>query len=152
MDAVNGTSVSDYAQMVQRASHRNTLNHVAGAHQSGEQVNVEELQASNQALRDNARETGVALHTQSLHRQAFETYANTTANNSYNNSSSDSNNNDNSNDVYTFDASSVNDALQTVQRRTLGVAAYENQLENENSQPDRPEFNNPSTQPVNVYV
>ena len=150
MNVVNGSSANTYLNLVQQATKRNTLTQVADAKQSGQPVNVEQLQASNQALRDSARETGVTLYSQQLQKQAFETYANTSQNVSYDTRSNDEND---SSEVYTLDASKVSDAAQTVQQRTLAVAAYEKLEESRGgSQANRPDFNNPSTQPVNVYV
>ena len=145
MNAVSGAG-NDYLNMVQLATQRNTYTQVAEAKQSGKPVDVEQLQSSNQELRENARETGVALYTQSLQKQTFETYVNASerASDSYSSNSD----NDNSSDVYTFDAARVNDALQTAQKRSFGVALYENL----GSQQERPELSNPSTRPVNVYV
>ncbi|MCW8930506.1 MAG: hypothetical protein OQL19_09740 [Gammaproteobacteria bacterium] len=144
MNAVDGAGVSNYLSVVQQATKRNTLSQVIDAKQSGQTVDVEQLQSSNQVLRDTARETGVVLYTQQLQKQAFETYVNTSQNNSYNTTAND----DKGSDVYTFDAAQVNDNLQTVQKRALGVAYYENLSD----QADRPEFHKPSTLPVNVYA
>ena len=149
MDAVNGSSSNTYLNLVQQATRRNTLTQVIDAKQSGNPVDVEQLQSSNQALRDTARETGVSLYSQQLQKQAVETYTNTSQNTSYDTSSDDDKN---SSDVYTFDASTVNAASQTVQKRTLAVAAYINLAQNQNDQQNRSEFGNPFVQPVNVYV
>lgn len=143
MNAV-GSSTNTYFDMVQQATRRNTLNHVAEARQSGASVDVEQVKSSNQQLRENSRELGVELYSQNLKKQQFETYVNNSPDNS-NTSSSD----DESNSVYTFDAARVNDNLQMVQKRTMGVALYENM--NNQTQP-QPEYSRASTMPVSVYV
>lgn len=149
MNTINGTSGNNHQGIVQQATKRNTLTQVADAKQSGIPVDVEQIQSSNQELRNTARETGVALYSQQLQKKTFETYANVSNNNS---STTSSDENKSSNDIYNFDASKVNDALQTVQRRSFAVAAYENQDKNQNNQPNQPELDTPSTQPVNIFV
>jgi len=154
MNVVNGTSGQNYLDYVQQATQRNTLNHVVEAKQSATEVDTEQLQSSNQALKDNARETAAGLYSQQVQKQTFETYVNTSVNNLYNTESDDD---DNSSAVYTFDAARVNDAQQTVQQRTFAVSHYENQSQNESenqgqNENNYSEFNQPSTRPVNVYV
>ncbi|WP_198262904.1 hypothetical protein [sulfur-oxidizing endosymbiont of Gigantopelta aegis] len=158
MNAISGTS-SDYLNLVQGATRRNTVTQVVDAKQTGKPVDVEQLQASNQQIRDSARETGVALYSQSLQKQAVETYTKasenapsyTTGSDSSSDSSSiysDTYSSDNSN-VYTFDAAAVNNGLQTVQKRALGVALYENLSAGSGNAPTN---DRPTTLPVNVYV
>lgn len=148
---VTDSTASTYLNMVQQASKRNTLSHVAEARQSGTAVDVEQLKSSNQQLREDSRELGVELYSQNLKKQQFETYVNSApdygSSNSSSNNSSNNNNNDDSSSVYTFDAARVNDNLQMAQRRTLGVAFYENM----NAQ-NQPGSGTPSTLPVNVSV
>ncbi len=129
--------------MVQQATRYNTLSTVAQARQSGATVDVEQLQTSNQQLRNDAREVGVQLYSQQLVKQQVETYSNASSSN--NNASS---NDDTTSSVYTFDAAAVNDNLQMAQKRSLGVQLYENL----NTQ-EQPDFTTrPVTLPVNVYV
>lgn len=151
MNVVNSPA-SDYLNRVQSMTRANTLNQVAQARQSEQPLDVEQLQSSNQELRDTARETAVDLYSQSLARQAVETYTNASVNNTNSNSSSSSNS-ESENDVYTFDPAAVNDARQTAQQRAFSVAYLESQSENQNgNQVGRPEFGHPSVQPVSVYV
>lgn len=138
---VLGSTANTYLDMVHQATRRNTVTQVVEAKQSGSPVDVEQVQSSNQQLRNNARELGVELYSQNLKKQQFETYVNSAPDNS--NSSSE----DKSSSVYTFDAAQVNDTLQMAQRRMLGVELYEN-MKNQS----QPEVNNPATLPVNVYV
>jgi len=77
MNTVNGTNSNTYLNLVQQATKRNTLTHVTDAKQSGQTVDVEQLQSSNQSLRDSARETGVTLYSQQLQKQAFDYLAET---------------------------------------------------------------------------
>ena len=143
MNTVAGVG-NNYLDMVQMATRRNTLVHVAQASQAGTPLDVALVQSSNQQLRENARETGVELYTQNLQMRAVETYTNGNSNNASTNNNTD----DSSSGIYTFDASQVNETLQMAQRRAVGVAAYEN-LSN---QAERPDFVRPATNPVNVYV
>jgi len=132
-----GSTNNSYLNMVQQATRYNTLSTVAQARQSGATVDVEQLQTSNQQLRNDAREVGVQLYSQQLVKQQVETYSNTS-----------SSNDDTSSSVYTFDAAAVNDNLQMAQKRSLGVQLYENL----NTQ-EQPDFTTrPVTLPVNVYV
>ena len=149
---VANASGNDYLNMVQRATRLNTVNEVANARQSGQAVDTQQLQASNQQVRDTARETGVALYSQNLAKQTVETYTKTTEqmNSSPSTTTSSSSSSTSENGVYTFDSAAVNDALQTTQRRAAGVALYEN-LSTQASQPPAP-GNNPVVLPVNVYV
>jgi hypothetical protein len=148
MNAISGSG-SDYLNLVRRATRQNTVTQVADAKQTGNTVDVEQLQASNQQIRDSARETGVALYAQNLQKQSVETYAKTAENTpSYTTGSSDSSSDNNGDKVYTFDAAAVNEGLQTVQNRARGVALYENLSDGlGNGSGERP-----VTLPVNVYV
>lgn len=154
--SVSNVSGGDYLNMVQRATRLNTVNEVANARQSGQAPDMEQLQASNQQVRDTARETGVALYSQNLAKQTVETYTKTTEqmnSSSATTTTSAASSSTTENGVYTFDSAAVNDALQTTQKRALGVALYEN-LNDQATQ--RPEFsrpdNGPVVLPVNVYV
>ncbi len=149
---VSSTSGSDYLNMAQQATRLNTVNEVANARQSGQPVDTQQLQASNQQVKDTARETGVALYTQNLAKQTVETYTKTSEqmNSSTSTTSSSSSSSTTENSVYTFDSAAVNDALQTTQKRAAGVALYENLNTQAPQQPDL--GNNPVVQPVNVYV
>ncbi|MCU7835908.1 MAG: hypothetical protein KZQ83_11745 [gamma proteobacterium symbiont of Taylorina sp.] len=147
MNSVSSVYSSNYLDMVHQATRRNTLTQVVDAKQSGNSVDVEKLQQSNQELRDNARETGVELYSQKLTKQAFETYANAAQNTpdySNTNSSSDSSE---SSSVYSFDAQQVNDMRQTAQKRAFAASYYDNQTSQ--PQPAEPDF---ATRPVSVYV
>ena len=144
MDSVSALGSNNYVDMLQKATRRNTLQYVADARQSGEPVDVDSVRLSNQELRDSARETGVELYSQQLKKSQFETYVNA----SNNNSSESTNSDDNTNSVSTFDASQVNSLLQTAQRRTVGVAMYENLQESR----DNAGGFNPSRPGVDLYT
>lgn len=152
---VANVSGSDYLNTVQRATRLNTVNAVANAKQSGQAVDKAQLQASNQQVRETARETGVALYAQNLAKQTVETYSKTSEqmNSSTANTTTTDSSSSDSNGVYTFDPAAVNDALQTTQKRAMGVALYET-LSEQGAQ--RPGFSNPGNGPVvlpvNVYV
>ena len=122
MDSVSALGSHSYVDMLQKATRRNTLQYVADARQSGQAVDVDAVRLSNQALRDSARETGVELFSQQLKKSQFETYVNASNDNSSNTTNSD----EKTGSVSTFDARQVNDLLQTAQRRSFGVALYEN--------------------------
>jgi len=145
MDTISAVS-NNYVDLVQQATKRNTLSQVSESRNSGTPVDVEQIQSSNQQIRDSSRELGVELYSQNLARQAVETYANSSqqADSVYDNSG-DSNNTGN---VYTFDPKEVNDTLQTAQKRAFGISLYEN-LEPGN-QGNGNGFEKPV--PVDVYV
>ena len=132
---------NNYLDMVQKATKRNTLSSVSQAQQSGQPLDTEQVQQSNQQIKDTARETGVELYSLNIQKQTVETYTN--ANN--NNTSTDNNTDDDSSNVYTFDASSANETVQTAQQRAVGVAVYQN-LSN---QAEQSEFVKPS---VSTYA
>lgn len=139
MNSISGVGNNSYFDPVQKTTRRSTLNQIADAKQSGNPVDKEQIQSSNQDIRDSARETGVALYSQKIVKQSFETYANASSNNA--NSSADSDNT--ANDGYTFDPEKVNDAVQTAQKRALGISLYENQ----ENKPD-----GPTPKPVDISV
>jgi len=111
---------SSYGNLVQKATRRNTLEQVAESKQSGTPVDKEQLQTSNQEIRDQARETGADLYALKVQKQSVETYVKTSNQNS---SSSESDNNANA--IYTPDPAKVNDAVQTVQKRNSVLALYD---------------------------
>jgi len=121
MDVLAANNQS-YWDMVHTATKRNTLVQASEAKQSGTPLNVEEVQQSNQQLKDSARETGTELYGLQLTKQAFETYARTTENQS--NSSDDSS--DDKQEVYSFDSKNVNEMSAMAQQRALGTALYSN--------------------------
>ena len=142
-----------YLDLVQQATRRNTLQHVAEAQQSGQPLDVDAVKLSNQALRDSARETGVELYSQQLVKQQFETYASASANASDNSQTSGTESSESSSSVWTYDAANVNEALQTAQQRALGVSVYERLYEARDSFDGYNPVNRPVTQPVlDVYV
>lgn len=145
MNIINGSS-QQYVDLVQQATRRNTVTQVVDAKQNGTRVDFEQVQSSNQQIRETARETGVELYSQSLTKQAFETYVNTSSNMASNSTNTDNN----SSNVYTFDPKEVNDTLQSAQKRAVGVALYEN-LEGLNKSTDEATVNS-STLNVNVFA
>jgi hypothetical protein len=85
MNAVSGVNNNqNYYDLVEQATRRNTLTHVVDAALSETPIDrenlFEEVQLSNQELRDNVRELGIELYALNLQREAFETYANVSLN------------------------------------------------------------------------
>ena len=128
MTTIN-SSAADYVGFVQKAVKRNTAIEVIEAKQSGTPVNKEEIQASNQAIKDKSADAGLAVYQAELKKNAVDTYIESSkeAKEFYSSSSNDSDDGDSSSpEIYTFDAQAVNDARETVQKRAAGIAIYEN--------------------------
>jgi hypothetical protein len=100
---------------------RNTTIEVIDAKQSGNAVDIEKIQQSNQEIKGKSKSVGIAAYQVSLTKSAIDTYAQSTENRNTSSTSSSENNND----IYTFDAQEVNDVRATVQKRAIGIAAYE---------------------------
>lgn len=98
---------------------RNTAIEIAEAKKSGEPVDVEKIQQSNQEIKDKSKSVGIAAYQVNLTKNAIDTYVQSSQNSS-NSSESESNN-----DIYTFDAQEVNDVRATAQRRAVGIDIYE---------------------------
>lgn len=81
------------------------------------------MKQSNQHIRDTARETAVELYSQQLKKQSFETYMESSQ---QLNEDEEEEKNSSNDSVYTYDPQTVNDSLQTAQKRALGVSLYEN--------------------------
>lgn len=120
MNTIDSNSQA-YVNLVQKSVHANSLKQVAEAKQASEPVDTEQLQQSNQYIRDTARETGAELYSQQLQKQAFETYMESSQQ-----LNEDEEENSNNNSVHTYDPLAVNDSLQMAQKRALGVSLYEN--------------------------
>ena len=150
MNPVSSTN-NNYVDLVQQATRRNTLEQANDSRKSGESIDVEKTQQSNQEIKDDARETGVELYTQQLVKNSFETYAETSQNNPYSTSNDDSDDESEQPDIYTFDPQTVNDALGTAQKRTLATELYDNKgSQNQSNNPTQPDFENKA--PINIYV
>ena len=146
MASVNSVGSDNYLSTVLQATKRNTLTHLADAKQSGTPVDVTEVKASNQQLREDAKEVGATLYSRNVKLQTLETYTSSAQNApSYSN---DNNSANTTSEVSSFDAAAVNDARQTAQERALKVALYENTA----ASGARPGGNNPSNPSVSVFV
>ena len=128
MTTIN-SNASDYVGFVQKAVKRNTAIEVIDAKQSGTPINKEEIQASNQAIKDKSVDAGLAAYQASITKNSIDTYVQSSqeAKDFYSSGSSDSDDSDSSNpEIYTFDAQAVNEARSTAQKRAAGIAVYEN--------------------------
>lgn len=122
MNTIDSNSQA-YVNLVQKSVHANSLKQVAEAKKVGDPVDQEQLKQSNQHIRDTARETAVELYSQQLKKQSFETYMESSQ---QLNEDEEEEKNSSNDSVYTYDPQTVNDSLQTAQKRALGVSLYEN--------------------------
>jgi hypothetical protein len=132
MTTIN-SSGSDYTNIVQTALKRNTAIEVINAKQSGTSVNKEEIQLSNQEIKDKSVNAGFAIYQAKLQKNTMDTYLQSSeqAKDIYSSSSSDSSNtpstpSSTNPEIYTFDAQAVNEARSTVHKRAIGISVYEN--------------------------
>ena len=144
MYSINGTGNS-YVDLVQTATRRNTITQIAEAKESGTAVDVEQIQSSNQEIRDNARSVGADIYYQQTQKQALDTYINVSSQYN-NNSSSEKASAESNSDIYSYDAKKVNDAMQTAQKRAFAISVYDNIGSGDGFNPK------PSVLPVSVYV
>jgi len=122
MNTINSTS-SNYVGSVQKAVTRNTAHQVIDAKQSGTPINKEDIQASNQEIKDKSVQAGLSIYQADIKKQTIDTYIQSTeqANELY---GSDPDNSTNT-EINSFDAQAVNEARSTVQRRSIGISVYE---------------------------
>ncbi len=122
MNTINSTA-SDYASFVQKAVKRNTAIEVIDAKQSGTPINKDELQASNQEIKDKAAQVGASVVQANMQKSTLDTYVQSTekANETYSSESSTSSDQE----IYTFDAQAANEARSTAQKRAIGISVYE---------------------------
>lgn len=121
------SSTSNYIGAVQKAVKRNTVIEVIDAKQSGTPINKDEIQASNQAIKDKSKDVGIAIYQTNLQKQTLDTYVQISQESQdFYTSSTQSDNNNNEQQVNSFDAQAVNQARATAQKRAVGIAIYEN--------------------------
>ena len=120
MNTIN-TNASDYLGFTQKLVKRNTAIQLIDAKQSGDPINKQQLQESNQAIKDKSVDAGLAIYQTNIKKNTIDTYiqASDNANNSNSSSTQEPN------EISSFDASAVNDARSTVQRRAVGISVYE---------------------------
>ena len=82
---------------------------------------LQQLQESNQAIKDKSVDAGLAIYQTNSKKNTIDTYiqASDNANNSNSSSTQEPN------EISSFDASAVNDARSTAQRRAVGISVYE---------------------------
>jgi hypothetical protein len=120
MNTIN-TNASDYLGFTQKLVKRNTAIQLIDAKQSGDPINKQQLQESNQAIKDKSVDAGLAIYQTNIKKNTIDTYiqASDNANNSNSSSTQEPN------EISSFDASAVNDARSTAQRRAVGISVYE---------------------------
>lgn len=122
MNAINSTS-SSYVGLVQKAVTRNTAHQVIDAKQSGTPINKEDIQASNQEIKDKSVQAGLFVYQANIKKQNVDTYIQSTAQANEIYGSDPDNSTDT--EMYSFDAQAVNEARSTVQKRAIGISVYE---------------------------
>lgn len=118
MNGVNNNT-STLVDVTSTLIKRNTAMEIAKAKQSGEPVDVEKIQQSNQEIKDQSKNVAVAAYHVNLTKNAIDTYVQASQN------SSSANEGDSENDIYTFDAQEVNEVRAAAQRRAVGIDVYE---------------------------
>ncbi len=120
MNTIN-TNASDYLGFTQKLVKRNTAIQLIDAKQSGDPINKQQLQESNQAIKDKSVDAGLAIYQTNIKKNTIDTYiqASDNANNSNSSSTAEPN------EISSFDANAVNDARSTAQRRAVGISVYE---------------------------
>lgn len=120
MNTIN-TNASDYLGFTQKLVKRNTAIQLIDTKQSGDPINKQQLQESNQAIKDKSVDAGLAIYQTNIKKNTIDTYiqASDNANNSNSSSTPEPN------EISSFDANAVNDARSTAQRRAVGISVYE---------------------------
>lgn len=120
MNTIN-TNASDYLGFTQKLVKRNTAIQLIDAKQSGDPINKQQLQESNQAIKDKSVDAGLAIYQTNIKKNTIDTYiqASDNANNSNSSSTPEPN------EISSFDANAVSDARSTAQRRAVGISVYE---------------------------
>ena len=120
MNTIN-TNASDYLGFTQKLVKRNTAIQLIDAKQSGDPINKQQLQESNQAIKDKSVDAGLAIYQTNIKKNTIDTYiqASDNANNSNSSSTTEPN------EISSFDANAVNDARSTAQRRAVSISVYE---------------------------
>jgi hypothetical protein len=120
MNTIN-SSAADYIGYTQKLIKRNTATEIIEAKQSGTPVNKEQIQQSNQEIKDKSLDVGLAAYQANVTKNTIDTYIQSTEQTKNSNSSDNSDT-----EIYTFDAQEVNDARATAQKRAVGISIYEN--------------------------
>ena len=120
MNTIN-TNASDYLGFTQKLVKRNTAIQLIDAKQSDDPINKQQLQESNQAIKDKSVDAGLAIYQTNIKKNTIDTYVQASDNANNSNSSSTQE----PNEISSFDASAVNDARSTAQRRAVGISVYE---------------------------
>lgn len=115
------SNTSNYLKFTQKLVKRNSASEIIDAKQSGEPIDKQQLQESNQAIKDKSVDAGLAIYHTNIQKSMLDTYIQ--ASNNTNNSTK--NKTENSNEISSFDASAVNEARSTAQRRAVGISVYE---------------------------
>ena len=120
MNTIN-TNASDYLGFTQKLVKRNTAIQLIDAKQSDDPINKQQLQESNQAIKDKSVDAGLAIYQTNIKKNTIDTYVQASDNANNSNSSSTQE----PNEISSFDANAVNDARSTAQRRAVGISVYE---------------------------
>lgn len=114
---------ADYINLTQKAIRRNTVIEVIDAKQSGQPIDKDAIQASNQEIKDKSVAVGASVYQANIQKQTIDTYTQATqqAKDMYETDSNESS----SSEINSFDAQAVNEARSTVQKRAIGISVYE---------------------------
>jgi hypothetical protein len=120
MNTIN-SSAADYLGFTQKLVKRNTATELVNAKQSGEPIDKEKIQQSNQEIKDNSLDASLAIYQANIKKNTVDTYirASGNADNSYSSVDQEQS------EINTFDAGAVNDARSTAQKRAIGISVYE---------------------------
>lgn len=116
-----GSSMSDYLGFTQKLVKRNTAIEIIDAKQAGEPIDKQAIQESNQEIRENSVDASLAIYQASIKKNTLDTYIQASNNADYSNTTDQQD----SNEINSFDASAVNDARSTAQKRAIGISVYE---------------------------
>ncbi len=120
MNTIN-TNASDYLGFTQKLVKRNTAIQLIDAKQSGDPINRQQLNESNQAIKDELVDAVLAIYQTNIKKNTIDTYVQASDNANNSNSSSTQE----PNEISSFDASAVNDTRSTAQKRAVGISVYE---------------------------
>jgi len=120
MNTINSSS-SDLLGFTQKLVKRNTAIEIIEAKQSGTPVDKEQIQQSNQEIKDKSIDVGLATYQDNVTKSNIDIYIQSTEKAKNSSDSSDASDPD----IYTYDAKEVNDARSTVQKRAIGISLYE---------------------------
>lgn len=121
MNDINVNSAVDYTKTLVK---RNTAIEIVDAKNSGNPIDKEQIQQSNQDVKDKSKDAGLAVYQAKLTKNTVDTYIQSSENakNYYSNGDDSSNSNS---EIYTFDPKAVNEAQSMVHKRAVGISVYE---------------------------